>query len=72
MTEEILLPIESLDPFTLQRIIEEFVTREGTDYGVQYASLNEKVADVEKLLRHGKARIYFDPESESCTILMCV
>ena len=50
-------------------IIEEFVLREGTDYGQGEYSLEEKVADVERQLERGVARIVFDPKSETCDIV---
>jgi uncharacterized protein YheU (UPF0270 family) len=43
--------------------------REGTDYGHSDYSLSDKVADVERLLKQGKAVIIFDPKTESCDLL---
>jgi uncharacterized protein YheU (UPF0270 family) len=63
------IPASSLAPETLRAIIEEFVSREGTDYGEQSYTLSQKVDEVHQLIRSGKAVIAFDPETESCTIL---
>jgi uncharacterized protein len=46
------------------------VLREGTDYGEKEFSLEDKVARVIGQLRRGEAKIVFDPESESVTILV--
>ena len=46
-TEQLLeIPVGRLDGETLRRLIEEFVTREGTDYGTREKSLDQKVADL--------------------------
>ena len=42
--------------------------REGTDYGEREVSLAEKVAQVRVELERGRARIVFDPESNSVTL----
>lgn len=48
---------------------EEFVTRDGTDYGEVEISLKTKIAQVLAQLKSGKAVIVFDQKSETCTIL---
>lgn len=63
------IPFEKLNPETLQRLIEAFVSREGTDYGAKDWTFEEKVAQVLQQIRSGKAKITFDPETESCNIL---
>ncbi|MFL5815094.1 MAG: YheU family protein [Bdellovibrionia bacterium] len=62
------IPWQNLDPDTLRALIEEFVTRGGTDYGDKEISLETRVRQVQELLRTGKAKIVFDPETESCDI----
>jgi uncharacterized protein len=64
------IPHERIDPELLERIIEEFVTREGTEYGEREYSLAEKVAQVRRLIVRGEAKILYDEKSESCTITM--
>jgi uncharacterized protein len=49
-------------------VIESFVLREGTDYGAREYSLEQKVAQVHAQLEQGRARILFDPESNTVTI----
>ncbi len=65
----VVVPWEQLAPETLQRLVEEFVTREGTDYGEREASLEEKCADVLRQLRRGEALVTFDPVTESIDIV---
>jgi uncharacterized protein YheU (UPF0270 family) len=49
-------------------LIEEYITREGTDYGLQELSLEQKVGQVKWQLSSGRAVIVFDPVTESCSI----
>ena len=44
------------EPDTLRAVVESFVLREGTDYGVHEASLEAKVAQVLLQLRRGEAQ----------------
>jgi len=63
------IPYKQLSSEALQGIIEEFVTRDGTDYGEYEISLETKISQVLKQLKSGKAVIVFDQKSETCTIL---
>ena len=63
------VPFEALDESTLVALIEGFVGREGTDYGLVERSLAEKIADVRRQLERGEARIVFDPETEGVNIV---
>ena len=60
---------EQLSPEALHGVIEEFVTRDGTDYGEEEIPLETKIAQVLAQLRSGKAVIVFDQETDSGTIL---
>ena len=60
---------DELSPGALRGIVEEYVTREGTDYGQGTWSLEEKVAQVFRQLQNGDARIVFDLELESASIV---
>lgn len=64
-----IIPIEKLSPELLHSIIEEFVTREGSDYGEIEYSLEEKVAQVKLQLERGQACVVFNPEDETCSIV---
>ena len=67
-SELVEIPAAELAAATLQSLVESFVLREGTDYGVQEASLATKVAQVMRQLQRGEARIVFDPATESVDI----
>lgn len=62
------IPKDRLDAATLRAIVEEFVTREGTDYGDRLYSLDEKVAHVLAQLERGEVRVLFDPATETVTL----
>ena len=61
---------DDLEPDTLQAVIESFVLREGTDYGLHETSLEAKVAQVLTQLRRGEAHITFDPATESINVVV--
>jgi hypothetical protein len=63
------VPPGELDPGVLRRLVEEFVTRDGTDYGAVERTLAEKVADVLRQLARGEAAIVVDPERETIDII---
>ncbi len=60
---------DQLSPEALEGVIEEFVTRDGTDYGKVEISLETKISQVLAQLKSGRAVIVFDQKSETCTIL---
>jgi len=63
------VPHTELAPHVLRAVIESFVLREGTDYGVTELSLDHKVARVMRQLERGEAQIMFDPDSDSVDIV---
>ncbi len=63
------IPHEQLSGAALQAVIEEFITREGTDYGHGEYTLADKCAAVMRQLRAGDAHIDFDPVAQTCTIV---
>lgn len=64
-----IIPHHMLSPEALQGVVEEFVTRDGTDYGEHEVNLETKVAQVWKQLDDGTALLVFNEEDGSCTIL---
>lgn len=64
------IPWQKLTDETLTAIIEEFVTREGTEYGARDYSLAEKVAQVRAQLRDGKLGLDYDPDSATCQLFV--
>lgn len=63
-----IIPYQQLDPATLERLIESFVLREGTDYGNHEVSLDEKVEQVKLQLKNGTAVIVYSELHESVDI----
>lgn len=65
---ELVIPAALLSPRALIGLVEEFITREGTDYGVREHTFDEKRADVMRLISAGEVLILFDAETESTTL----
>lgn len=63
------LDADQLSPGALRGLVEEYVTREGTDYGQGDWSLEDKVSQVFRQLEAGDARIVFDLELGSASIV---
>jgi len=63
------VPVERISREALDGLIEEFVTRDGTDYGSQERTLEEKKRAIARQLDRGEVVILFDPESETCNIV---
>jgi uncharacterized protein len=68
--DPIVVPHGELAAELLRGVIESFVLREGTDYGVQEFSLDEKVAQVLRQLEHGEAHIVFEPTSRTIDVIV--
>lgn len=64
------VPYTALQPATLRAVVEEFVTRDTTDYGERERSLEEKVADVMRQLKRGEAKVVFDGEAATVNIVL--
>lgn len=62
------VPKEALSREALRGVVEEVITREGTDYGEE-VTLERKVLQVMAQLDAGEAVLVFDAATESCTIL---
>jgi uncharacterized protein YheU (UPF0270 family) len=61
---------DQLSPEALRGLVEEFVTRDGTDYGAVERTLEEKAARLETQLGSGEAVVVFDPRTETVTIVL--
>lgn len=58
-----------LNPVALRGLIEEFVTRPGTDTGYTKGSLDTNVDMVMKQLKLGEVLIVFEEETQTANIL---
>ena len=63
-----IIPYKEIEPDTLNNLIEEFVTRDGTDNGYDQP-LEQKVGSILKQLELGEAVIVFDPNLDSVNIV---
>ncbi|PSW19214.1 hypothetical protein C9I98_12630 [Photobacterium sanctipauli] len=63
-----IIPWRDIAPETLTNLIEHYVLREGTDYGEQELSMEQKVQRVRQLLESGEAVIVFSELHESIDI----
>jgi uncharacterized protein len=68
-TDPLEIPYTALSPEALHGLVESFVLREGTDYGEREFTHAQKVAQVVAQLERGEARILYDPQSESVTLV---
>jgi uncharacterized protein YheU (UPF0270 family) len=67
--EQMIIPYEQLSSDALQGLIEEFITREGTDYGIEEVSLSTKTEQIKNQLKRREVVVVFDVASESVSIL---
>lgn len=70
ISEPLIIPYTELSAEALQGVIESFVLREGTEYGTQDVSLEQKVAQVLRQLERQEATILFDPYTETIDIVL--
>jgi uncharacterized protein len=66
---ELEIPPSALSTEALRGVIEEFVTREGTEYGHSDVSLADKVAEVRRQLERGDVVLTFDRRTETANLL---
>ncbi|STQ73472.1 YheU family protein [Hafnia alvei] len=64
-----IIPWENLAADTLDSLIESFVLREGTDYGIHEKSLAQKVEDVRRQLKNGEAVLVWSELHETVNIM---
>ncbi|MFP2166759.1 YheU family protein [Enterobacter ludwigii] len=64
-----IIPWQDLSPETLDNLIENFVLREGTDYGEHERSLEQKVNDVKRQLKSGDVVLVWSELHETVNIM---
>jgi hypothetical protein len=65
-----IIPVNKLSAHALKGVIEEFISRNGTDYGAIEASLETMVRQVKSKLKDGSAVLVFDDETETTNIFL--
>lgn len=69
MDELVEIPWDALEQETLYRLVEEFVTRDGTDYGAEEIQLERKVLQVVQGIKRGLYVIVFQQEQGAANII---
>ena len=64
MAQFVRVPPGQLSPDALAGLLEEFVSRDGTDYGERELSLEEKRDNLHRALQRGDIAILYDLDSE--------
>ena len=65
-----IIPVNKLSTEALQGIIQEFISRNGTDYGEIEASPDTKFRQVKSKLENGLAVLIYDDEFETTNIFL--
>lgn len=63
------IPWRDLSQEALNGVLEEYASREGTDYGPQEYSLAQKVQHLRRQLERGEIDIDFDPDTETINLV---
>ncbi|GAB5449720.1 MAG: YheU family protein [Halioglobus sp.] len=64
MPQYVEVPRQRLAADVLHALLEEYASRDGTDYGEREKSLQEKVAALEMQLQRSELRLLYEMESE--------
>ena len=64
MAQFVEVPLRRLDATVLNAMLEEFATRDGTDYGLRELSLEEKVENLMRQLTCGELTLVYDLDTE--------
>jgi len=63
------IPYNELSQDALQALIEDFVTRDGTDYGADEMDMQDKAAHLLALLKTGEVLISYNEDTETCGLV---
>jgi uncharacterized protein YheU (UPF0270 family) len=63
------VPVSAIEPATLGRLLEEYCSRDGTDYGLRETPLDVRTAQLRRQLECGQLHLLFDADSESWDIV---
>lgn len=67
--EGVVVPFDRINPETLRKLIEEFVTREWSDLSDSDCTFEDKIEQVIQQLQENKIHVVFDLTSETCNIV---
>lgn len=63
-----IIPVDKLSAEALEGVVQEFISRNGTDYGAIEAAMETKVRQVKQELEKGLAVLIYDDETETTNI----
>ena len=66
------VPYDQIDPEPLRNMIQEFVTRDGADWGEPGGALEDKIARVIKQFKNKQVKVVFDLNSKTANIVPCL
>lgn len=69
MAQFVAVPPERIEAESLQGLLEEFASRDGTDYGEHEFTLADKVGQLTGQLRRGELKILYDLDSQQWDLL---
>ncbi|MDP5054718.1 MAG: YheU family protein [Congregibacter sp.] len=69
MSDFVTVPWSRVPAQQLQSLLEEYASRDGTDYGAQETILEARVGQLGAQLRSGKLLLMFDVDSEQWDIV---
>ena len=69
MAQFVLVPLQRLETDVLQALLEDYATRDGTDYGERELTTQEKVERLRRQLSAGDLQILYDADSEEWDIV---
>lgn len=69
MSSYIRVPMERLQPEVLQNLLEEYASRDGTDYGAVELTLEQKTDNLRRQLHNAELVLLYQTESEQWDLL---
>ncbi len=69
MSPFMLIPYQQLDAMTLNNLIEQYILREGTDYGEVEFSLQQKTQQILAQIKNEEIFIMYSELNESVTLI---
>ena len=63
------VPLDRINPETLRKLVEEFVTREWSDLSDAGCTFEDKIEQVIQQLKDNRIKVVFDLTSETCNLV---
>ena len=65
----VVVPLDRINPDTLKKMVEEFVTREWSELSDVDHTLEDKIGQVLRQLKDGRIKVVYDLTSETCNLV---